>query len=62
MIAPPESEEPEIHISPDGLLALCIAPNVEGETMISFHGFDWAIAASQLPSSVDQTAIQIAIL
>ncbi len=60
MIASPEPEEQELHVSPDGQLALCISPNVEGETMIGFHGFDWAMAASQLPDSLGQTALQIA--
>lgn len=48
MIAKPESSDPEMHVSPDGALALCVTPNVEGETMIGFHGFEWAIAATQI--------------
>lgn len=48
MIATPEPEGPELIASPDGRLALRITPEVEGETMISFHGFDWAISGSQL--------------
>jgi hypothetical protein len=53
MIAKPESSEPEMHISPDGALALCVTPEVEGETMIGFHGFDWAISATQLSEFED---------
>lgn len=48
MITTPEPEGPELFTSPDGKLALRITPEVEGETMVSFHGFDWAIAGSQL--------------
>ncbi|GAB5402564.1 MAG: hypothetical protein Aurels2KO_07950 [Aureliella sp.] len=48
MITTPEPEEPDLITSPDGKLAIRITPDVEGETMVSFHGFDWAIAGSQL--------------
>ncbi len=48
MITTPEPDSPELFTSPDGKLALRITPDVEGETMVSFHGFEWAIAGSQL--------------
>lgn len=51
MIATPEPDGPELFTSPDGRLALRITPDVEGETMVSFHGFDWAIGGSQLAES-----------
>lgn len=56
MIATPQPEEPELITSPDGLLALRITPDVEGETMVGFHGFDWAITGSQLAENLSMDA------
>ncbi len=53
MIASPVPENPELIPSPDGQLALRITPDVEGETMVSFHGFEWAIAGSQLAEDLN---------
>lgn len=50
MIAPRDSDLPpaDFHTSPDGQLALSIASDLSGETIIGFHGFDWAMEASHL--------------
>lgn len=43
-----EDDEPICHVSPDGLLALIVVSDAEGETLIGFHGFDWHVTASAL--------------
>lgn len=53
MIATPTPPEPEMHTSPDGLIALTILPEVDGDVMVGFHGFDWAITTSQLAGDSD---------
>lgn len=35
-------------VSPDGALALTIAEDVDGEELIGFHGFEWAVQVSVL--------------
>lgn len=48
MIAPSDHEhsaedDANFHVSPDGLLALRVVRDVDGEELIGFHGFDWSV-------------------
>ncbi|MEM7477564.1 MAG: hypothetical protein AAF483_21465 [Planctomycetota bacterium] len=35
-------------VSPDGLLALTIVHDIDGEQLLGFHGFDWQVQISVL--------------
>jgi len=59
LIAADNSDDQIVYTSPDGLLVLLITPDVEGETMVSFHGFEWAIAGSELPGAAENLDLAI---
>ena len=43
-----ESTVGSCFVSPDGLLALSVTEDVDGDQLIGFHGFDWQVQASVL--------------
>lgn len=43
-----DADEGVFHVSPDGLLALCMVRDVDGEWLLGFHGHDWNIQVSVL--------------
>ena len=55
----PYSKSDVYHVSADGVLALTIVNDVDGEELIGFHGFDWSVQVSIL-SEVAGTSQDVA--
>lgn len=49
-------DDPVYHVSPDGLLALTVQSDVDGEQLIGFHGFDWSVQMSVLGELANEPA------
>lgn len=64
MISPgtplPSDDEHIFHVSSDGLLALTVKCDIDGDQLIGFHGYDWNLQASIL-SEITGLAIAEAI-
>ena len=54
MIAPNDDEH-HYHVSPDGLLAISVSNDIDGERLVGFHGFDWKVTVSSLS---DESALE----